>query len=586
MVKYSLKPFLLIVGLLGSTLSRIFQIQSYIIVVFLAVLLLVFYFSTLSKLKHSDSNLILPTKLSTLFILFLSWSAFGYLYSADPEKSLYITILSLSAILLYLGLTLHIENLNQVKNILKILICFGGMLALLGILQQFPLAILKNPIQSTGNNSTSFFIHKNIFSGYVLLLIPLACYIYLDSFSKTWKLISGSTFILCLIALIFTGSRGGQLVAIFSLFVITGYFILNNENKIVKILILGTLASIVLYFLIDPIVKTLQINNSAFIDSRASLVDLGALKSWRTQQWFNRILFWQGGWEIFKDHWFLGSGPNTFELLFPKYYLNFNPIIEKQILSSGKPPHAHNFFVQTASDSGVVGIGLILGFFVVFYMRVYNLFRSQGLENRHVTFFVGLSVTCFLIHNLVEYNWYGPIFIYHFTFFIFVIDFVWRQEFKINNNNPSTRSVLIFSILGVIVVPFTLALSTQYYKYNTILYEDIFYNINSKQLTSLVLRIQQYCSRCDRPHMQMALNLLQRYKYDSDEDNLALAKQELFKGQKLNPYNPEYKGYLAQIYSVQGNHIRALSLLKEALRHSRTHYIKNLELGTTLSKGE
>ena len=86
--------------------------------------------------------------------------------------------------------------------------------------------------------------------------------------------------------------------------------------------------------------------------------------------------------------------------------------------------------------------------------------------------------------------------------------------------------------------------------------------------------------------MQMALNLLQRYKYDSDEDNLALAKQELFKGQKLNPYNPEYKGYLAQIYSVQGNHIRALSLLNEALRYSRTHYIKNLELGTTLSKGE
>ena len=119
MLKYSLKPFLLIVGLLGSTLSRIFQIQSYIIVVFLAVLLLVFYFSTLSKLNRSDSILILPTKLSTLFILFLSWSAFGYLYSADPEKSLYITILSLSAILLYLGLTLHIENLNQVKNILK-----------------------------------------------------------------------------------------------------------------------------------------------------------------------------------------------------------------------------------------------------------------------------------------------------------------------------------------------------------------------------------------------------------------------------------------------------------------------------------
>ena len=586
MVKNSLKIFLLIVGLLGSTLSRKFPIQSYTIIVFLAGLLLVFYLSTLINLKRSDSKLIVPTTLSTLYILFLSWSAIGCFYSADPEKSLYITILSLSTILLYLGLTLHIKSLIQVENILKILICFGGMLALVGIFQQFPLAILKNLTQNTGNNSTSIFIHKNIFSGYLLLLIPLACFIFLDSFSRFWKIISGSTFILFLTALIFTGSRGGQLVGIFSLFIITGYLILNNELKIAKILVLGVLISIVLYFIIDPIAKTLQMNNSAFIDSRASLIDLAEPKHWRGQQWFNRILFWQGGWEIFKDHWFLGSGPNTFELLFPKYYLNFNPVIEKQILTSGAPPHAHNIFVQTASDSGAVGIGLILAFCVVFYMRAYNLFRRQSQEKRSIIFFFGLSVTCFLFHNLVEYNWYGPIFIYQFTFFIFVIDFIWRQKFKKKTNNPSNRSILTPLITGVIVVPLTLMLSIQYYKFNTIFYEDIFYTINPKKLSSLVLRIQQYCPRCDRPHMQMALNILQSYKIYSNEENLALAKKELLKGQKLNPYNPEYKGYLAQIYSVQGEHVRALPLLKEALIYSKTHYIKNFGLGAALSNGK
>ena len=79
--------------------------------------------------------------------------------------------------------------------------------------------------------------------------------------------------------------------------------------------------------------------------------------------------------------------------------------------------------------------------------------------------------------------------------------------------------------------------------------------------------------------MEMALNLFERYKINSDENFLDLAKEELLQGQKLNPYNPEYKGYLAQIYSVKEDHIRALSLLKEAMRFNRTHYIRNLGLG-------
>ena len=79
--------------------------------------------------------------------------------------------------------------------------------------------------------------------------------------------------------------------------------------------------------------------------------------------------------------------------------------------------------------------------------------------------------------------------------------------------------------------------------------------------------------------MKMALNLLERYKVNWDKKFLVLAKEELLKGQKLNPYNPEYKGYLAQIYSVEEDHASAISLLKEVLRFKRTYDIKILSLG-------
>tara|TARA_Y100001936_G_scaffold179008_1_gene175850 strand:+ start:241 stop:1989 length:1749 start_codon:yes stop_codon:yes gene_type:complete len=580
MVKLSLLIFLFLLGLLGS-LSPMFPIASYKIVVLLAGSVAVFYISSAINFKRSNSKLSLPSLLSIFFLLFLTWSAFGYLYSADPEKSLYITIQSLSAILLYLGFVFHIEDENQIKNILKILLCFGGMLAFLGVLQQFPLSILKNPIQNTGNNSTSLFVHKNVFSGYLVYLIPLTCLTFLYDFSKLWKFISSISFILILIALGFSGSRGGQLVAIASLLVIAGYLVFSNDRKLAKYLFLGIFISISFYLIIDSITKTLQINESYVTPSRVSLVDLTI--GINASQWSNRILFWQGGWEIFKDHWFIGSGPISFALLFPAYYLNLNPIINK-ILSSGAPPHAHNIFVQTASDSGIIGLGLMLSFLTIFYMRAYKIFKYSDLETRSNVFFFVLSVTCFFIHHMIEYNWPGPMFIYYFTFFVFTIDFNYRKNFISKKDNDRNLINLMASLFGAVLVFLALLSCVKYYKFNNTLYEKFPLETNQKILASHIERAKKYCPRCDRPYMKMALNLLERYKINSEIKILALAKGELLKGQKLNPYNPDYNGYLAQIYSVEGDNGKAVSLLKDALRFKRTHQIKILSLGGLFPK--
>jgi len=134
------------------------------------------------------------------------------------------------------------------------------------------------------------------------------------------------------------------------------------------------------------------------------------------------------------------------------------------------------------------------------------------------------------------------------------------------------------------VVLFTFLSCVQYYKFNHTLYDDFNSEINPQKATSLILSAKQYCPRCDRPYMKMALNLLERYKVNWDKKFLVLAKKELLRGQKLNPYNPEYKGYLAQIYSAEQDNGRALPLLKEAMRFNRTHRVKILWLGGLFPK--
>jgi Flp pilus assembly protein TadD len=84
---------------------------------------------------------------------------------------------------------------------------------------------------------------------------------------------------------------------------------------------------------------------------------------------------------------------------------------------------------------------------------------------------------------------------------------------------------------------------------------------------------KQICPKCDRPHLEIAENLLTLYRDNPDDRLLKNAKRALLKGRELNPYNPHYIAYLGQIFALQGEYAQALGLIKEAAKFNRTHHI-------------
>ena len=221
--------FLTLLGFLGS-LSPLILIPSYKIIILLSGTIFLFFILSLAEWSQTGRKPFSFTPLTILFLLFLLWSALGYIYSADPEKSIFLAIQSLSGVLLYLGLSLHIRNKNQLKTIFKILLFFGGILALIGLIQQFSIPFLENPI-SRGPSSTSLFVHRNVFAGYLLFVVPLSCLIYFSDSTKLWKFVAGVSFILSCTALEFSGSRGGKLVFLFELALIIGYLNQGSMNQ-------------------------------------------------------------------------------------------------------------------------------------------------------------------------------------------------------------------------------------------------------------------------------------------------------------------------------------------------------------------
>ena len=587
MVKFSLFIFLILLGLLGPQ-GPIIPIKTFKIILLLAGSALVFYLLSLAKWKHIEGDIFKFTSLSILFLLFLFWSALGYFYSADPERSVLISIQSLSAIILYLGLSCYIQENNQITTILKFVLSFLGIIALVGIAQSFNFPILENPSTtkylhkttevihnlSSPNRITSLFIHKNIFSGYLVFLIPIPCLVYLLNWSKLWNLIAAVVLVISFIALGLSESRGGVLVGILQVIVVIGYLLFNKDSKGFVHLILGILISLIIYKTINQLI---DINPDRFNTNSLDNLVTNIIANPNSQQSLGRVLFWQGAWEIIKDHWLIGSGPLSFNLLFPKYFFYITPIINNQILTTS-PPHAHNFFIQTAADSGLIGIGLMLSFLVVFYRCTYKIYTNSKIKIRTVIFFIALAVSSFLLHSMIEYNWPGSMFIYNFTIFIFIINFIGRNQITGRGAGPPNNNFYVMPIVGILTIFLTIKFSAQYYQFTNVISEK-FSNVNNfNELQSGASQAKKICPRCDRPYIKLGSNMLLRFKENNDDKLLILAKKELLEGQKLNPYNPHYMGLLAQIFAIQGEYSRAQILFREALKFNRTHSIEKLEL--------
>jgi hypothetical protein len=182
------------------------------------------------------------------------------------------------------------------------------------------------------------------------------------------------------------------------------------------------------------------------------------------------------------------------------------------------------------------------------------------------------------MHSMIEYNWPGSMFIYNFTIFIFIINFIGKNPFIAREAGTSKVNFYVVPIVGILAIFLTLKFSVQYYEYTNVISKNFSKIKKIKEIQARASQAKKICPRCDRPYIKLGSNMLLRYKENNDDKLLVLAKKELLAGQKLNPYNPHYMGFLAQIFAIQGEYSRAQILFKEALKFHKTHSIEKLGL--------
>jgi len=442
-------------------------------------------------------------------------------------------------------------------------------MSVIAIFQQFDVysAIIPKAFRDM---STGFYGHRNVLATYLLLHFPLAIYFYFSSQTINKKIIMGILPILIVLALIFSRSRGGQLVLIAQLFCILIYLVQKKDHDQIKFFLVGGVLTVVLYVGLIYLIKVSAVDQH--FETPPSIADVftGYQNAWDNLA--NRLVFWKTGWGIFKDYWLTGTGPWTFELLFPVYLSQ-----ETSGLAEGfvqfNPPHSHNIFIQIATETGVIGLGFFMAFLIAVYSRGIYLLRNAPPETRNFVFFLILSVTGFMIHNQIEYNWIQIYFIYPFIFLVFALDFLDRKYSLKKSSLGKVNSVIHSGVLTAFVLLGTLS-TMNYYKYQSLIYEKIIPGTGVANLRVLTNEAKTYCPGCGWPGLEMAKNLISQYRFTPNPKILESAEIELKEVARLSPFNYRYLIYLAEVRTFQKNWDEAKKLYVQAFKN-----IKMKDLG-------
>ncbi len=476
---------------------------------------------------------------------FLFYSAINFCFSSNADLSIYPAFKILGAIFLTLALTYFLQDVETLKKALLIVFILAATHAVFGIWQQFVPALLHQ--QSKFNStSTSFFSNPNYFSGYLVIHIPLGFYLMSHAISNIKRLGLVGLWIMIWIALGFSGSPGGQLIAGLQVFAMILYSIYKKDYRNLKILGWSLFIAFMAYFVLIKFIIGVPLPGSEVIQD--SLVR----RNWTWGHLENRFMYWAGAWSIFKDHWLFGSGLWTFVELYPQTGLNYTP------------PHAHNAYLQTLAETGLVGFSFLMICLIVLFRNIGRIFRKASSEVVDLCFYLSVSLCGFLLHNAIEYNWLISNFIYVFVFLIISIEVLNRElqikeSLKLQQYLPKTVPVII--VIGIFAI-------YQYYSYHRVI-NEIMFSQTIEEISSNVTEAKTLCARCGKPYYLSGIANLEEFRRSQNNRYLIQAENDFKDVLRLNPNGLGTYLMLGETKGLQGEKLKAKHYFEKALKDPR-----------------
>lgn len=228
------------------------------------------------------------------------------------------------------------------------------------------------------------FVHPNQLAAFILVACATCFYLFLKSETKKQQLILGLSLFILIFGEFLSFSRIGLIslyfffLAMFTVLFLVPKYSLNlswlkpTGTKLFLIILIATISA---GSLLSPYLK--------------------ARMQVQTPEVYNRELYNQAGIEIWKEHPLLGVGIGN----------TFNEMSKK--LAHTEPWQVqmpHNFFIIIAAETGLVGLLLVVGFFIYLLRRLAKKIHEQGSELN--LFALTLLLTLLSILILMQFDHY------------------------------------------------------------------------------------------------------------------------------------------------------------------------------------
>ncbi len=313
----------------------------------------------------------------------------------------YVARIELTKILTYAFLFLAIiNNLSRQESTQIIGLALIGLAAALSMFAVFQFIThydrVWTMIKPEGYvvRGSGTFINPNHFAGFLEMILPLAlAYTLVGRFSHASKVVLGYASLAIIVGIGVTLSRGGWVATALMLAVFSIVLLLQRDFRLRSVLVLGVLLAAGVAFVAR---------------AHQSQKRFDQLVAATTHQ-DDRFLYWNSAAQIWRENIWLGAGPAHYDYRFRQYRA---PALQ------GAPQYVHNDYLNTLADLGLVGLGLVVIFILLFYAGVFKTWRfvqrspnDLGTKSSNKAAFVlggSLGILALLFHSFVDFNMQIP----------------------------------------------------------------------------------------------------------------------------------------------------------------------------------
>jgi len=255
-----------------------------------------------------------------------------------------------------------------------------------------------------------------LFAGYLIFVLFMAIYfLFQKEISKKGRIFYGLVLILGIPALFLTTVRGSILSFIGALFLLGIFGAIISKKKQIKI---SSLALLVLLLVLISVLWFCQyqswVQENPYLNRMTDI-------SLETRTIQTRLAAWQSAWQGWQERFWLGWGPENFNLLFAKY---FNPMHYEGFGSEVVWDRAHNTFLNIGATMGIIGLLSYLSIFVVLIYYFIRAFRKKVVKKLTLGIF-GAMLIAYVGHNMFIFDTFNS----YLMFFIVIgyISFLSRK---------------------------------------------------------------------------------------------------------------------------------------------------------------